>query len=78
MTIEQAMKFKLNKKRPEKKFKDPVIVICYDEREHWERSKAIQFYTEGMLACEGSEQSRYAAIVSQLSCGSKVAYDLAR
>ena len=76
MTLEQAIKFKLNEKRPDRNYKDSVIVVCYDEREYWERSEAIKFYTEGMLACEGSEQGRYASIVNQLSHGSKVAYDL--
>lgn len=76
MTLEQAMQFKVNEKRPEKKYKDPVIVVCYNEREYWERSEAIKHYTEGMLACEGSEQGRYISIVNQLSHGSKVAYDL--
>lgn len=79
MTRKKAMRYRMSQTHPEsneKKFKDPVIVICYNEREHWERAKAIKFYTEGMLACEGCERERYAAIVYQLSRGRKIATDL--
>lgn len=79
MTRKQAMEYRMSQKHPEsneKTFKDPVIVICYNEREHWERENALEFYTSGMFACEGCEQERYAAIVHQLYRGRKIATDL--
>ena len=76
MTEAEAMKYPLNAKRkPSKKHKDPVIVVCYREREHWDRQKAIAFYEEGMFACEGAEADRYKEVVSQLKAGRKVACD---
>lgn len=76
MTEQEAMKYPLNAKhKPNKKHKDPVIVVCYREREHWDRQKAIAFYMEGMLACSGSEAERYTEVVRQLKAGRKVASD---
>ena len=49
---------------------DPVEVVCYGKKEHWDsRFKAIDFYAEGMGACEGSERCRYAMIVTNLLYG---------
>lgn len=77
MTEAEAMKYPLNAKhKPSKKHKDPVIVVCYNEREHWERDKAIAFYEEGMFCCEGSEADRYKQVVRELKQGKKVACDL--
>ena len=77
MTEKEAMEFPLNAKhKPSKKHKDPVIVVCYNEREHWDRQKAIAFYEEGMFACEGSEADRYKQVVRELKQGKKVACDL--
>lgn len=78
MTRKQAMEYRMSPRHPEsneKKFKDPVIVVCYNEREHWERSKAIAFYEEGMFCCEGAEADRYKEVVRQLKAGCKVACD---
>ena len=49
-----------------------VKVTCYGETDIWETAqKAIDFYTEGMNACDpgSSEYSRYAHIVRQLVLG---------
>lgn len=70
------MTYPLNAKhKPSKNHKDPVIVVCYNEREHWDREKAIAFYEEGMFACEGAEADRYKEVVHQLKAGRKVACD---
>lgn len=76
MTEKEAMEYPVNvKRKPNKKHKDPVIVVCYNEREHWDRQKAIDFYEEGMFCCEGAEADRYKAVVRDLKAGKKVAYD---
>lgn len=37
MTEQEAMKYPSSEKRkPSKRHKDPVIVVCYKQREHWE------------------------------------------
>lgn len=55
----------------ENKMNKPVDVICYGQREHFEtRQDAINKYAEGMVACEGSEQERYAKIHFALVHGS--------
>lgn len=76
MTEQEAMAYPLYEKRkPSKKHKDPVIVVCYRQREHWDRQKAIAFYEEGMFCCEGAEADRYKEVVRQLKAGRKVADD---
>ena len=76
MTEQEAMKDPLYEKRkPSKRHKDPVIVVCYKQREHWDRQKAIAFYEEGMFCCEGAEADRYKEVVRQLKAGRKVASD---
>lgn len=76
MTEQEAMKYPLNAKhKPSKKHKDPVIVVCYNEREHWDREKAIAFYEEGMFCCEGAEADRYKQVVLELKQCNKVACD---
>lgn len=76
MTEQEAMAYPLYEKRkPSKRHKDPVIVVCYKQREHWDRQKAIAFYEEGMFCCEGAEADRYKEVVRQLKAGRKVASD---
>lgn len=53
-----------------------VTVVCYGKTEHWNsRQEAINYYFEGMLSCEGSEQDRYTKIYSELISGCKVCTD---
>ena len=54
---------------------DMVLVICGGRQEQMDRQEAINFYMEGTLSCEGSEQSRYASILAQLLEGSIVCSD---
>lgn len=76
MTEQEAMAYPLYEKRkPSKKNKDPVIVVCYRQREHWDRQKAIAFYEDGMFCCEGAEADRYKEVARQLKAGRKVASD---
>ena len=76
MTEEEAMKYPLYEKRkPSKRHKDPVIVVCYKQREHWDRKKAIAFYEDGMFCCEGAEADSYKEVVRELKQGKKVAWD---
>ena len=48
---------------------DLVKITCYGETEIMEREKAKAFYLEGMMCSEGSEQSRYVRIYTQLTLG---------
>ena len=54
---------------------DEVTITCYDKTEKRKRGEAINFYTEGMLCCEGSERDRYASIVTGLNLGLKIVDD---
>lgn len=54
---------------------DIVKITCYGQTEEMEREKAIDFYRQGVLACEGSEQERYSNILAQLMSGYKVCCD---
>lgn len=50
--------------------KDPVVVSCGGEEKTWEdRPDAILYFHQGVLECEGSEQSRYACILADLMAG---------
>lgn len=50
-----------------RKLAEKITIKCYGEEEIWEsRKKAMDFYYEGMMCCEGSEKDRYATIYSQL------------
>lgn len=50
--------------------KDRVVIECYGAESAWEsRSEAVAFYSEGALACEGSEADRYLNIVTGLMMG---------
>ena len=54
----------------------PVDVICYGKRTHWEsRAKAIEFFFEGILECDGSERCRYMNIYTDLISGKSVCTD---
>ena len=53
-----------------------VKTICYGKERIWDsREKAISFFEEGILACEGSERDRYLSIVCKLKCGLEVCSD---
>lgn len=53
-----------------------VDVICYGRRKTWEtREKAIMFYMDGILSCEGSERDRYVSIYVDLMSGKNVCSD---
>ena len=53
-----------------------VTTICYGETRVWDsRQEAMQYFAQGMANCEGSEQSRYASIFSQLADGCRTATD---
>lgn len=54
---------------------DQVTIICYDKSETRNREEAIEFYTEGMMCCEGSERDRYTSIVMGLQAGLKTVDD---
>lgn len=54
---------------------DIVTITCYNKTEKMERKKAIDFYWEGVCACDGHERSRYLAIVQQLKAGQMTATD---
>lgn len=55
--------------------KDIVTVTCYGITEQMERQKAIRFYSDGVLSCDGSEKERYANILAQLTSGLTVCSD---
>lgn len=56
--------------------KSNVIVICYDRIEVWHsRKKAIEFFSQGVIECDGIEAERYANIVAYLSLGHDIATD---
>lgn len=55
--------------------KDMVEIHCYGSKKVMERGAAIEEFTVAACCCEGSEQSRYMAIVSDLRCGKKIASD---
>ena len=55
---------------------ETITVYCHGKPETWHnRSEAIAFYAEGVAACEGSEQERYANILTDLLSGASVATD---
>lgn len=55
---------------------DTVKVIYYNDEETWDsRDDAMEFYLKAMASSEGSEQSRYAKIVSELAMGKAVCTD---
>lgn len=45
----------------------PVDVLCYGTIQRFEtRTEAIEFYLDGMLACEGAEKERYTQVYCEL------------
>ena len=53
-----------------------VTTKCYGEQRVWDsRQEAMDFFLEGMLACEGSEADRYSRIYAQLKDGAQYASD---
>ena len=46
---------------------DPVTTICYGQKQEWEdRWQAVDFFKEGVMACDGSEKERYTNILLKL------------
>lgn len=55
---------------------DTVKVRCYGETKTWlNRQDAEDFYLEGIMNSEGSEQARYAKIYTELKSGLKFCSD---
>ena len=54
---------------------DMVTIFCYGKKEQMNRQEAIKLYTQGVVACEGSEKSRYANILADLLDGQDIAID---
>ena len=55
---------------------ESVTVICYGQKTVWKNRKdAMDFYAEGVMACDGSERERYALILSGLYAGLKLCTD---
>ncbi len=49
---------------------DSVKVTCYGETKVWDsRKEAAEFYLQAMASSDGSEQSRYSKIFSELMMG---------
>ena len=55
--------------------KNLVKIKCYDKISVMDRSEAIRKFSSYILCSEGSEQSRYAEILSQLLNGYEYCYD---
>ena len=53
-----------------------VRTVCYGRTEEWSsRREAEQFFLRAMAASEGSEQSRYAKIYTELKMGMEICTD---
>lgn len=63
------------KKLTRKQLNETVTITCYNKTEEMKRKDAIDFYLEGMMACEGSEAERYTNIYLQLLEGEIVCND---
>ena len=49
---------------------DLVTTICYGQKQEWDdRWKAVDFFKEGVMACDGSEKERYTNILLKLLAG---------
>ena len=49
---------------------DPVTTICYGQKQEWDdRWKAVDFFKEGVMACDGAEKERYTNILLKLLVG---------
>lgn len=65
----------LNGKPVKEEEKDMVKVVCYGTAKMYERQQAIEEFTSALSCSEGSEQSRYCRILSQLRSGRKEVSD---
>lgn len=55
---------------------EQVTTICYGKKQTWQtRKQAMDFFFKAMMESEGSEQNRYATILSQLQLGLTVCND---
>lgn len=53
-----------------------VTTICYNQRKEWNnRQEAIEFFFQGVITTEGSEQERYIRILTKLQFGCNVCDD---
>ena len=53
-----------------------IEVVRYNQIEKWHsRKRAIRFYQDGILACDGIEQERYCNVLSDLLAGKPVCHD---
>ena len=73
--INGLLKIIAGNKKEEPVEKDIVEIHCYGSKRVMERGAAIEEFTVAACCCEGSEQSRYCSIVSDLRCGKKIASD---
>lgn len=49
---------------------DHITVTCYGKKQEWaSRQEAIDFYLQGVMACDGAERERYLEIYLRLSMG---------
>lgn len=49
---------------------DRVTTICYGQRKEWDdRWEAVEFFKEGVMACDGAEKERYVSILLKLLAG---------
>lgn len=55
--------------------KNLVKIKCYDKISVMNRSEAVKKFSRYVLCSEGSEQGRYAQILSQLLSGYEYCYD---
>ena len=49
---------------------DLVTTICYGQKQEWDdRWEAVDFFKEGVMACDGAEKERYTNILMKLLAG---------
>ena len=49
---------------------DRVTTICYGQKQEWEdRWEAVDFFKEGVMACDGAEKERYSNFLLKLLAG---------
>ena len=49
---------------------DRVTTICYGQKQEWDdRWEAVDFFKEGVIACDGAEKERYTNILLKLLVG---------
>ena len=55
---------------------DKVTTICYGQAREWDnRWDAIDFFKEGVMACDGPEKERYTNILLKLLAGETLCSD---